>query len=304
MTPAPDTARPGRALPILEVVVAVFFFALTPSLAAKAAQDGASYEALTLARFAVGAAVLLPWLAIAGRLPRLDLRLAGIVGITGLIYAQESYSYLKALDFIPVGLTVLIFYLHPLVVSAWTRFVDGQPVPPVRVLWQIVALAGVILATGAAPDGAHPLGIAFAAAAAVGVAVGIVLGGRMTREFGAAAYAGLSFGVAAPIMLLAGQSTGTLVWPAETLGWLWMGGACVTFLIGILLFFHALHRLDAVSATIVANLEPLFAIAIAWAVLGERLTPTQSLGAAIVMAAIILSGLFPRKGLSPAVNTP
>lgn len=58
------------------------------------------------------------------------------------------------------------------------------------------------------------------------------------------------------------------------------------------------QRVDAMRSAIVFGLEPVFAALTAWALLGERMGPTALAGAALVVAALVLSQLQP--GRAPA----
>ena len=58
------------------------------------------------------------------------------------------------------------------------------------------------------------------------------------------------------------------------------------------------QRVDAMRSAIVFGLEPVFAALTAWALLGERMGPTAIAGAALVVAALVLSQLQP--GRAPA----
>ncbi len=58
------------------------------------------------------------------------------------------------------------------------------------------------------------------------------------------------------------------------------------------------QRVDAMRSAIVFGLEPVFAALTAWALLGERMGPTAIAGAALVIAALVLSQLQP--GRAPA----
>jgi drug/metabolite transporter (DMT)-like permease len=55
------------------------------------------------------------------------------------------------------------------------------------------------------------------------------------------------------------------------------------------LVVSALRHISATRAGIVAMLEPVVAIVVAWFWLGESLRPTQLAGGAVVLAAIVLA---------------
>ena len=55
----------------------------------------------------------------------------------------------------------------------------------------------------------------------------------------------------------------------------------------MLLFFNALEQVDAVIASASLYLTPLFGVALAFSILGERLAPRTLLGSIIVLVATL-----------------
>ncbi|MFG0230589.1 DMT family transporter [Achromobacter sp. 413638] len=74
--------------------------------------------------------------------------------------------------------------------------------------------------------------------------------------------------------------------------WLWLALLGV-FCTGLshYLFVSSLTRLNARSAGLVIALEPVYAIAFAWALFSQQPTPRMLAGAALIVAAIVWSGL-------------
>lgn len=60
------------------------------------------------------------------------------------------------------------------------------------------------------------------------------------------------------------------------------------------------QRVDAMRSAIVFGLEPVFAAATAWLLIGERLGLAGLAGAALIVAALVLSQLQPPRGAAPA----
>ena len=285
------THRTGLVL----VVLSAFGFAASPSLARLAYEGGSDPATAALFRFALGAAVLYATHRLRrGRLA-LSRRLA-LIGLgIGLVYAVESIAYLFAVRLIPVSITVLVFFTFPVMVALLVRLVDKVPVTPVKTVSLVAAFAGVALTTGAAPQALDPLGIGLALLAAAGTAVFIVLGGKLTREVGSIGFALIAFAVAAIVFGAWITVAGALNLPETALGWVGLVGGSVSFVVSVLCFFTALKAVETVSATLVANLEPILAIAIAYLLLGEVLTVPQLIGGAIVIAAILLPSLAGRR---------
>ncbi|WZB63992.1 DMT family transporter [Achromobacter xylosoxidans] len=88
--------------------------------------------------------------------------------------------------------------------------------------------------------------------------------------------------------------------------WLWLALLGV-FCTGLshYLFVSSLTRLNARSAGLVIALEPVYAIAFAWALFSQQPTPRMLAGAALIVAAIVWSGLrtAPRPRNLPRSNS-
>jgi drug/metabolite transporter (DMT)-like permease len=59
----------------------------------------------------------------------------------------------------------------------------------------------------------------------------------------------------------------------------------------ITIMFTVLPRLGVVGNSAIMNVEPIFALVLAWAVLGQAIAPVQVLGGLIVVGAVIWLGL-------------
>ena len=277
------------------VVLSAFGFAASPSLARLAYEGGSDPATAALFRFAVGAVVMFVAHRLRGRRLALDRRLKWIGLGTGLLYAVESLAYLFAVQLIPVSVMVLVFFTFPVFVALLVRLIDKVPVTPVKTVSLVAAFCGVALTTGAAPQVLDPVGIVLALVAAVGTAAFIVFGGQVTRAVGSIGFALIAFAVATVVFGTWILLVGALNLPETGLGWFGLVGGSLTFVTAILCFFTALKAVETVSATLVANLEPILAIAIAYLVLGEVLTLPQMAGGAIVVAAILLPSLVGKR---------
>ena len=76
----------------------------------------------------------------------------------------------------------------------------------------------------------------------------------------------------------------------------WWGLATLTTLYGtaFTLMFTVLPRLGVVGNSAIMNVEPVFALVLAWLVLGQTIAPIQVLGALIVVSAVMALGLRKR----------
>ncbi|MBE2263022.1 MAG: DMT family transporter, partial [Burkholderiaceae bacterium] len=73
----------------------------------------------------------------------------------------------------------------------------------------------------------------------------------------------------------------------------WWGLAALTFLYGtaFTVMFTVLPRLGVVGNSAIMNVEPVFALVLAWLILGQTIAPVQVAGALLVVGTVIWLGL-------------
>jgi drug/metabolite transporter (DMT)-like permease len=73
----------------------------------------------------------------------------------------------------------------------------------------------------------------------------------------------------------------------------WWGLAALTVLYGtaFTIMFTVLPRLGVVANSAIMNVEPIFALVLAWALLGQAIAPMQVAGGLLVVATVVWLGL-------------
>ena len=305
--PAPDEPhQPRPALGYVMVAVAATLFAVNGTVSKVILGSGISAQELTEVRCA-GALVGLTLIAAATgpgslRVRARDLPLLVALGVGGLALVQWSYFF--AIHRLEIGIALLIQYVAPILVALWARFVFGEHVR--RRIWLALALslAGLTLIVeiwhGGKLDG---LGVAASGLAAVTYAAYVLLAERGVRRRDPISlsawgflFATLFWSTVAPwwnfpagrvddsVSLLGHLASGHLpVWALML--WMVVLGTIVPFALVV----GALRHISATRAGVTAMLEPVVAIAVAWAWLGESLDPVQVSGAAVTLAGISLA---------------
>ena len=76
----------------------------------------------------------------------------------------------------------------------------------------------------------------------------------------------------------------------------WGGLVALTVLYGtaFTIMFTVLPRLGVVGNSAIMNVEPVFALVLAWLILDQAIAPMQVLGALIVVGAVMMLGLRKR----------
>ena len=236
------------------------------------------------------------------RLRRRELPYFVLFGIAGLAFVQ--WFYFLAIHRLAIGIALLIQYLAPLGIGLWARFALHEPVR--RRIWYALALA--LAGLGLIVDVRHgatlsTTGIVFALGAAVAYALYILMADHALAERDALsllawgfAFGSLFWAIVAPWWSFPGHRVGAHVsllghlsdrhvpvW--SLMSWMVVMGTILPFF----LLVSALRHLPATRVAIIAMLEPVVAIAVAWAWLGESLGAMQLVGAAVVLAAIGLA---------------
>lgn len=283
---APENRRIGIALVLTSAVA----FAVGPTAAKVALDNGANVLTVVAVRGLIGAALL----ALLVILFRQDFR----IGRTALRWclacaafsAVMVYGLIGAVAYIPVSVAILIFFVHPIVIAVivhW-RGRGGDRLTGGKLLLALAALAGLALALAPTFDTLDMTGIALAALAAITICGSILCGARAQQHATSTqvnlyvtALGGAAFAVIA-------SALGAWSWPVNAAGWLGIVAAGVGIAVGLLCFFASFRYLSPVRATMLSNAEPLLSIVLAAVILGQWLSPVQWLGAAIMIGAIVL----------------
>ncbi len=188
---------------------------------------------------------------------------------------------------------------------AWWLF--REPLTPIKILAVSLGLAGCVLvaeAYNAAAWALNPFGILTGLCSGLIFAVYSLMG-KFTANRGINSWTALlySFAFAAlyflPLSLLGGwlegySPTQTLFWLGNRpLGWLALFVLGVGPTIGGFGFYSlSLNYLQASFANLIAMTEPLITAVLAYLLLGERLTPPQLVGGAMILSSVVILRLF------------
>ncbi|MGN8553379.1 UNVERIFIED_CONTAM: EamA family transporter [Microbacterium sp. SLM126] len=203
------------------------------------------------------------------------------VALFGLVLATMNGLFYLALERLPLGVTVTIEVLGPLVLSivaarrasAW--------------LWAVVAFAGVVALGGGGWDRLDPLGVLFALGAAASWAFYILASARVGREFPKLDGLALAMAVGAAIALpfgIADAGSALLRWEIIALG---AAVAVLSSTIPYAFELIALRRLPAAAFAILMSLAPATAALAGFLFLGQHLSWLELVGIALVIAASI-----------------
>ena len=224
--------------------------------------------------------------------------------VVGLLVGIQSQCLYSAVARLPVALALLAFNTYPMWTALWDRLIYKRAPERAVLLAMPVILLGLALALDVlgATSGLGSVGqwqrigsgVAFALAAAATFGLALVLTQHETagldgrvRTAGTMVLTGL---MALGVMGMQGGPH----WPQAVVGW-W-GLAVLTFLYGtaFTIMFTVLPRLGVAGNSAIMNVEPVFALVLAWAILGQIIAPVQVGGALLVVGAVMWLGLRKR----------
>lgn len=213
-----------------------------------------------------------------------------------------SACYLASVQFLPVTLSVIIFYLFPVLIILAAPLAEGRTPGWARLGVALLGFAGLVVAVGPAFEHVSVLGLVLAFLGAVGCMMQFFSGRMLSRHLTPAAFGSLVHLAIWPVMLglalVFGNSTLVLVDGTSPLGphaVMAVGLVAIAYLGGY--FFH-MSSVRAAPSSVVApyfNLEPIISTGLAVLVLGEAMTFNQWAGGAMVFAALVISGFLPEK---------
>jgi inner membrane transporter RhtA len=202
----------------------------------------------------------------------------GVPVALGVMTGVMTVFFVLALDRIPLGTVVAIEFLGPLGVAVVrSRSARG-------LVWPVLAFAGVVLLTEPWTGEIDPLGVLYAALAAVGWAAYIVLTQKVGDRFSGLQGLALTMPVAAVVAAFVGvpQAIGGLTLQVLAIG------AALALLLPIIPFaleLQALRRLTTAAFGTLMALEPAIATLVGAVLLAQIPGAIQVAGVALVVVA-------------------
>lgn len=282
-----NDAASGRRLGIGLILLAAVAFAATSASAVISYQGAANPIAVITVRFLGGMVLLALLLKLTGAPivlpPRVRWQALGL----GVFLAGQSFFLYSSFELIPVGLTMIIFYIYPLIVAMVESFTGHEKIS--KAVWVALAFAfcGLVLVFNVTGDGLDMLGATYAALAGLGWAVLTIASSRVMKGGDARALTlHMQLGALVAYLVIC-LVTLDVALPNTTRGWTGFLALPVVYTIAVTAFFAAVSVLGSVRAALFMNIEPVVTIFFGFVILGQVLTFYQMLGAALVIGAII-----------------
>lgn len=206
----------------------------------------------------------------------------------GVLTAMMFYGNIGAVEFIPVGLTALLFFTYPPMVAVINVVILRERLGGARFVAVAMAFVGLALMLGVSFQAVDLRGVMLVMAAAVAAAWHAVWLPRKVAEIDPVVVTFHMALVASVVLLAASLLSGNVVWPTAAVGWAGMAAVVALQASSVPLYFIGLAYIGALRSAVITNLQPVVSIVAAFLLFGEVLTPVQLLGGAMVLAGIWL----------------
>jgi drug/metabolite transporter (DMT)-like permease len=224
--------------------------------------------------------------------------------IIGGLIAVQSVCLYSSVARLPVALALLAFNTYPLSTAFWARVLYKHQAEK-AVLWSMpILLLGLAMALdvlgaasglGAAEHWSQiGAGVAFALAASATFGLALVYTQHETTGLDGRVRTFSSMSIVGVLAVVVAMSQGGFHLPQAPAGWWGLG--MLTFLYGtaFTILFTVLPKLGVVGNSAIMNVEPVFALVLAWALLDQAIAPIQLVGAFLVVGAVMWLGLRKR----------
>lgn len=265
---------------------------------------GADVATAVVFRSGVTTVVLVALLAVQGVRISFGTRHKQVLPVIGLLIGIQSLCLYSAVARLPVALALLAFNTYPIWTAFWAAVVYRQKPERAMLLAMPVILFGLALAldvfgaaSGLGASGQWSrigAGVGFALAAAGTFGLALVLTQHEAGDIDGRVRTATTMAMAALVALATVASQGGFHLPDAPAGW--AGLLALTFLYGtaFTIMFTVLPRLGVVGNSAIMNVEPVFALVLAWLVLGQAIAAIQVVGAVVVVGAVMLLGMRKR----------
>ena len=224
----------------------------------------------------------------------------GLLAIAALLSVQSLCLY-SAVARLPVALALLAFNTYPLWTALWARlFYGDRPAPhllramPVMLLGLALALdvLGASSGLGAAGHWAQiGTGVGFALTAAATFGMVLVLTQHEAGDLDGRLRTFTTMVGVSTIALISMAWQGGPQLPDAAAGWWGLGALTLLYGTAFTVMFTVLPRLGVVANSAIMNIEPIFALLLAWAILGQTIAPLQVVGGLMVVSMVMWLGL-------------
>jgi probable blue pigment (indigoidine) exporter len=270
------------------VLTAAVMFSVSDVFAKLALEGGADALSLLTFRGILGIGLVSLWLRFGKGAVALSRNTKWIALALGVLLTANLFFLFKAIALIPVSIAILTYFIYPLLTGILGAMTGVDRLTVTGAAMALVAFFGLALIVGANPSGLAVIGLLAAVAGAL-CRTGMLLITRATlKGTDARLVTWYTLWSSTLVFAVLALLSWSWQWPHGAPGWVAFLGIGFTTTAAILALYVSTERIGPFRTALFMNLEPLMTAALSAIVLGDRLTPLQVLGGAMMIAALCL----------------
>jgi len=211
------------------------------------------------------------------------------IALGTLGYGVMSGLFFWGLRYMSPGMVAITFYTYPIFVILISSAVLREKITKYTVIALLLAFCGVTLITGLDRANADPRGMMIVLASALIFAAYVTVSRAVLAEVDARVLTAHVLPSAAFTFIIYGSLTSQLSFPSTMNGWI--AGillGVVATAIPVFAFLAGLSRIRATHASILMTFEPVVAVLLASALLGDPISWVTVVGGSLVLVATVL----------------
>jgi drug/metabolite transporter (DMT)-like permease len=224
-----------------------------------------------------------------------------VLGLGLVGYYASSFLDFLGLQYITAGLERLVLFLYPTFTVILVALLYRRPIGRVTLAAMALCYAGIVLVflheAGVRQGGSLALGAALVFTSTITYSLYLVGAGHAIARIGATRFTAYAMIIASAASLLQFALThplAALALPARVYG-LSVGIALFSTVLPVFMLGWAIRRIGSGSASLIGAIGPVSTIYMAYLFLGEKLSATQMLGSACVMAGVLIVSINSKK---------
>ena len=220
--------------------------------------------------------------------------------LIGLLVGVQSLCLYSSVARLPVALALLAFNTYPIWTALWARVIYRQAPERALLVAMPVILLGLALALdvlgaasglGAAGQWSRiGAGVGFALAAAATFGLALVITQNEAADIDGRVRTATTLSMAGLMALSLVALQGGFHLPQAPIGWWGLAALSLLYGTAFTIMFTLLPKLGVVGNSAIMNVEPVFALALAWLLLDQSIAPVQVAGALLVVGAVLALG--------------
>jgi drug/metabolite transporter (DMT)-like permease len=237
--------------------------------------------------------------------PLADIGRFATLALTG--YGAASVCFFYALKFASASVVAVLLYAYPamVLVAGWLFLGERASWGQAAAVATTFAGCALVAGVGSAEQATAWQGVVLGLCAAAGYTLFNLLSARWLPGRSRLTMMAYTFGIAALLPALGAYATmgrgalSTADWDPSA-WWLLAAIVLIPTFAAVILYLEGIRGLGPSQAAITSTFEPVFTMMLAAVVLGERLSPSQLAGAALVIGGVVVAELQARAALQPA----